>query len=1166
MLRDSQPIHNIGFGVTSRDTGNMRGNEDVASSPNSGFIARALDGNPITKMATAMIATGIAATYAGKFAKTGGLKLGLKITQAAQRAEAAGTNSFLSRAHSGLLKVRGVLDELEGVSRDLEGKRSLVYRDDVRDLLSTGYHGISSYRDIGYDAVRRGSSSLSTWNWRNQLQQDLVRQARRLPYEVGGFYVADKTVGRAITGEREENKPRRKWYDPARVGDFGKDLLKTAAFQMGGFMLPTAMAGASAKSSLNFYRTAEQRMDSAFAGYKQITPVQKKIYEGTNFLRGSLQEVGTDLVSVLKKGILFSERSSGAISAAITQIKFSNPVADMYAARHGVPPNIPNPTHLDRIKYLAQAIYRGTNAPAGQQRQISNLLDYIPGYKSIKEGADVARRSYLSDKAGQIFLSNPSQLNRAQDLIIKAHRLGANATDEQINPLLTRAIDDLNRKRTSPLIQIAQQFEEQVGVAIRGRSPVGGLRNKRTSSSASFRKILFDSEYKKRVARELETQYGVDKKTARYFADSMEFDEAPFKPVKRSDGTEELLYVVPEERINIGGAKPESNFFETIIQRYNEGAIGKSNNINITGDQLSESIRKVDFGSTGSGGYHFEFGQKGNYYRLYGIHTIAKTVDRIGESFEKNASVSVLRNRKLQESDVDALIASVKSGARSTLSGEYQSTRAQLIRTVARVMGYTDDIVAKKNLNLELLLTNNGINPNDLNAMSSYLLANKAMIHSQFGSFAQFMGAKGLLLGDPGGKSTTANTFLGREQALFENLYAAGLVREPGVAGGVSTRNLAFIGNEKVPTNPIRQIIAGIGETAATAGNISEVRGYYQVGDQVINFNPIFSGIRKATEVVSKEVQIPIIQINPLQMLGIKDFSAMSKAGRFQVTSARGPHPFIPKDVGGDGFVPDMYTWHSTGGLFGTKGKITAHKFEKVNKGRMLSGESVNIRGTYRPIAVTAGGMIARSAELAATETTARTTTASTLSGKIKEKLDFDPEQQNSLFKFFGRLIDRQSDVNNPAVMANIIKGKVDEPFSIGGFGRSRSVVLREVKDTADDSIVGYELRNAADDSLVASHSQLMESFTEFANNLLSYGYNSKVSEKLLTNPRITGDLKGIFEQFQSGSPSSEALRTVLNPKTSSELSSTIRELTGDLARLRSKIRKWTRRPFVRTV
>ena len=74
MIRDNGPIHNIGFGVTSRDfsSGN---NEHEGQSPDSGFVARALGGHPIASMMTALVATGVSAHLAGKFLKGGGLRL-----------------------------------------------------------------------------------------------------------------------------------------------------------------------------------------------------------------------------------------------------------------------------------------------------------------------------------------------------------------------------------------------------------------------------------------------------------------------------------------------------------------------------------------------------------------------------------------------------------------------------------------------------------------------------------------------------------------------------------------------------------------------------------------------------------------------------------------------------------------------------------------------------------------------------------------------------------------------------------------------------------------------------------------------------------------------------------------------------------------------------------
>ena len=95
MIRDSQPIHNIGFGITSRDAQLRKDSTVERESTNSGFISRALNDHPVLKMATAMVATGVAASMAGKFVREGGLKLGFKL---AQKAESAGAESLVSRS------------------------------------------------------------------------------------------------------------------------------------------------------------------------------------------------------------------------------------------------------------------------------------------------------------------------------------------------------------------------------------------------------------------------------------------------------------------------------------------------------------------------------------------------------------------------------------------------------------------------------------------------------------------------------------------------------------------------------------------------------------------------------------------------------------------------------------------------------------------------------------------------------------------------------------------------------------------------------------------------------------------------------------------------------------------------------------------------------------
>lgn len=970
----------------------------------------------------------------------------------------------------------------------------MVFSDPLTGQLTTGYEGIKSYVGTGYDMARSGVAGASGWSWKNELQQSLVRQARRLPYEVPAFYVADKTVGKSFRGDEKSTAPRKKWYDPSRITDFGKDLAKTTALQMGGFMLPTALAGASKNSSVNFLRTAERRWDSSYAGYSQLTPVQKKLYQQTNFLRGSLNEVGQDVFSVLDKGIKFSERSAGAMSAALSTVSsvHKNPVGDLYAARHGVPVGSPTPGFGERIKNIARDIYRGDkevlNGGLRDSAKIDSLLDLIPGYKSVRQGLTHGYKEYKNLESAQ-YIIDKNNLTKAQEIIVKAHSLGASATDEAINPILRKSIDNLNRKRSSPLVRLAKQFEEQVGLRVdpfgSGRSAIPNLatygRGSVQKVSEDFKKEIFDSEYKKRLAAELSKVHGVDEQAAKRFSDQLFFDTLPYK---RIEGTSEFMRIVPEERLTLGGRKPESDFFQTLINRYNEGKIGSNNQLVITKDELRKAIDNVDL--------KYEKSFSAGTSAIYGGINVGKTADQIAVEFEKYAATGVLKQKKLQQSDFDNTLARLKSNIITKTDDEYLKAQDRLIDAVADTLG-----VPKSDRSRLLSgLRDRGIDTDNIGQMQGYLLRNKKMTASQFGGLSQFFGGKGLALSAARGEAS----FLGSQQALFDRLRRAGLVRDDGAGDSVYTGNIAFLGTDKISSSPVRQIIEGISATAAQGGGTSTVKGFYQFGNQIVNFNPVFAGARKATEFLSNEVRVPIIGINPLQMLGFKDFQTMSQAGKFRVTSAVGSHPFVPK-VGGDEFSPDLYTWSSTGGLFGTKGKLTAVRAQRIGReGRANPAKSIQIAGTYRPLSTQSAGMFTRTAELAAGE---RTTSAGTATGfldRVKQKLDYDPDQPNSLFRFFGRLRNRQSDINNEAVMARLISGKVDEPFSIGGFGKEKSVVLKELRSGAGpaDEVLGYELRNAADDSLVASHGQLMEAFTRFADTMLTYGFNKRVSAELL--------------------------------------------------------------------
>ena len=228
MLRDRGPIHNLGYGITSRDLP-MNEGETQGVSQDSGILSRALDGHPIMRffahtagsIATAGILT---ATF-----KKGGLKLAEKIQ-----------GSLSTTTVKDIAQIRKHLDELQGVQRAIDGVTdpyaSLVFRDTDQQL-TTGYLGKKSeihrysYLTSGeLESAGRGLTSEppAVWNLKDDIQKRMIRAGRRMPYELPALYVSQRAVSDQLFGEGE-NRKKVNWYNPA---DVITDFVKTSTINM----------------------------------------------------------------------------------------------------------------------------------------------------------------------------------------------------------------------------------------------------------------------------------------------------------------------------------------------------------------------------------------------------------------------------------------------------------------------------------------------------------------------------------------------------------------------------------------------------------------------------------------------------------------------------------------------------------------------------------------------------------------------------------------------------------------------------------------------------------------------------------------------------------------------------------------------------------------------
>ena len=863
MLRDKGPIHNVGFGVTSREftTGD---DEQLGVSPQSGFIAQALEGRPIVKMASAMLATGIASTYAGKFLRQGGLKLGYKIAQSAANSV---DTSAISRVNSGLLKARSILDELEGVSRLQDGASKLVFKDSAGKL-TTGYEGHKSVVNAGYAFLGEGRSASATevWHYRDELQQRLVRQVRRLPYEVPAFYAADKFITRPLfLGPQEKVGPDKKWYDPSRGVDIAKDLAKTTLFQLGGFVIPSAAAGAAKESSLNFFRTAQERLLSTNStGYSTLTKAplfgggaKHAIYERSLNLKGLLEGVGQDLFTVLDKSIKFSERSSGALASAFLALNDAqkNPVFGLYSQRRGMIPQGTNaqPSRKQVIQDLARDIYKGNtkalnNGLQGTTR-VDSLLDLIPGYKALSAAARTGHNEYKKLSFAQQFIDNPgnnySQIRQGFSKI-----LGVSEDSTLIDKSLGESILNIQRKRSSDLFKILDEFNEKVG-------PQNGISN-------SFNFLLRQGDYKERLLNQLVNK-GLDRSTAKKFVLDLQINDDVFRRVAKQN----FEYINPTERFNIGSTPiVGEDFFGELINRFNRGKAGKGSPIpaSFTPDALKESIRTIDNQILKSRNINSGIGNDvPAFYRAF-----------IAKNFYNQISNSVLKEQKLNRLN----FLQQAEGQTASAFG----LRSEMAKRAGKILGLQDEAIGNSNT-LTRELAARGLDINNAAQLRAYLINNKEMTRTGASGLAGVLGLSGLTLDD----------YLASENKTLSTLKGS-LPDNPISNAAISN---ILVRRGKTPQSRILDELITNASNYNDISAVNTVKGYYKftAGDSstIVNLNPLKAGARRVSEFLAEEVRIPIININPLQMLGFRDFSTMSKAGRFQVVSGSANHPFIKR-------------------------------------------------------------------------------------------------------------------------------------------------------------------------------------------------------------------------------------------------------------------------------
>lgn len=303
MIRDPGPGYNLGFGVPPQ-----RRDEEEGSPAGASFIQRALSGHPVASFLATSAASIVAMHVAGKVVKTGGLRLGYRLQETAK-----GGNEFAQTAVTSIRKIREYMDTLEGVNRKLIDKDDLnkiVKRESVTNVKGKSRYVYSGETTETVDNffIRSGrikdGDVVEEWTVKDAIQQRLVSQARRLPYELPGMYLADKALIQPIFNN-DPNKKKVNWFNPIDVlGDFAHTSLKNLATAVIPF---------------------EVGMGAGSAQYNKVMSQGLKFFSGGNSesnlgmvtARAVLSNVGADAEDLLNKVIRFGNQSTGAMASFI---------------------------------------------------------------------------------------------------------------------------------------------------------------------------------------------------------------------------------------------------------------------------------------------------------------------------------------------------------------------------------------------------------------------------------------------------------------------------------------------------------------------------------------------------------------------------------------------------------------------------------------------------------------------------------------------------------------------------------------------------------------------------------------------------------------------------------------------------------------------------------
>ena len=997
MLRDKGPIHTIGYGVSSRDMPTREG-EEPAPSPNSGYIAKALDNHPIMRFlgsaGTAILVTAVGS----KFLKSGGLKLGMALEDSSRMAISGGrTDALPTRLVKGIQELRAGLDELQSVARSVNGVDNpyerLVY--EVDGKLTSGYEGIRSetrfWRPISEEGAKvsgvgQTGTSAEVWMYRDELQKRLVRAGRRMPYELPALYIAQRGVTEPLFGH---NQDRRKlnWYNPA---DVVTDFVKQSTMNLATMILPFEALGAAGTAGKSSLTTFANSMNDI----KALSPIQRKASNLAVDLRSLLAEVGQDSSVIINKALKVSSRTSGAFATGVQAARDTQPefVQALHSARHGATEAARSASEKNagKLKILTA---RAKGFFTGNSQSDFGALDSIPTFKGLRTGFKAAAEDFKTLGVAHDVVSGKMTERQALSQVIERFSSPRQGILDKVlgdnkNLLRSKGMDatDADRLLQNGINRIQAQHSSSLSRLAEGFHGLGhGGPNSETFTTSEFFLKRQQDVYKDQLEKTLIRKNNIDPKAANNFVNNINIAELP-----RQKTSTDIT-----KRITLGRKSIQADgdeFFDDILKRFSKIKGGKTFSESIgEGSALRQSLERVD--------------------RQF-----------VSEEFQNGLRLDITKKwNSFYRNDVSHITSDILKPAKQSYSdfvGEITPNKqSYLIRKTAQTLGIKLNEADGKAISETVLssrIAAKGIDPNDTSYLRDYLLNNKGLTTGFFSGKASLFGMKPLLI-DEGMEAGIFNHLPQEHQLAIRQIASAQATRDP--------------------------LTAGLGQVTPTLGQ-SAIGGVYRSSNgSILDFTQLASTLRNAKGFLADEFKLPIIGFNPADMFGYKSLKEIQNSSPIQYISARTVQPFLGQQEkqAADYFILARNK--------GTKGVLRS--FGTNEQGNQVSQ---TIAGSFRAISSSSSELISKEARNAAK---LRGSTSDEINGisnrktRLKSLFDVDEEQPNSLFRLYNRFKGRQSDIRNTNVMARLLTPGEEVTYTQRGI--RKTLTLKGLQDDVDN-------------------------------------------------------------------------------------------------------------------